>query len=91
MKTAPALNLLEDVKKDFDTLDDAMKHVASETRRSFYSVKTAYHRARRGLGHSHAGQKLTPAQKTTLVAVAQAFIVHKVALSVGQMPELVAL
>lgn len=34
MRTNPALNPLEAVKKGLDTLDDAIKHVASETARS---------------------------------------------------------
>lgn len=87
MRTALALNLLEDVKKDFDTLDDA---VESETGRSFYSVKAAYQRSCRGLGHSLANRKLTPEKETKLVAVAQAFSVSNVALSVARMRELEA-
>lgn len=62
MKTAPALIPLDDVKKNFVTLEDAIKHVAQETGRSFYLLKTAYHRSRRGLGYSHAGRRLTPDQ-----------------------------
>lgn len=89
MKTAPALIPLDDVKKNFVTLEDAIKHVAQETGRSFYSLKTAYHRSRRGLGYSHAGRRLTPDQETTLVAVAQAFSVNNVAISVAQLRELV--
>lgn len=89
MKTEPALNLFEDVKKNFFTLEDASKHMAQETGRGFYSLKTAYHRSRSGLGHSHANHRLMPDQNTTFVAAEQAFSVNNAAMSVAQLRELV--
>lgn len=86
--TGPALDLLKDIKKDFGTLQDAFVHVAEETGCSVAAIKRAYHSSRLGLGDSHTNGKLTPVHLVTLVAVAQAFSVNNVALSVALMREL---
>lgn len=90
MKTSPVLDLLEDAKKDFPTLKAAFEHVAGVTKQSMSSVKSTYHRSRRGSGACNANRKLLPEQETTLVAVAQAFSVNNVAMSSAQLRDLVA-
>jgi len=74
----------------FDTLEDALVHVAAQTQRSFSSLRSAYHRSRRRTKRRHGQHKLTASQEDILVSVAQAFSVNNMALTGRQMRELVA-
>ena len=89
MPTSSALALLEDIRDDFDTLEDALLHVAAETNLTFSALRSAYHRSRRGRITRHGQYKLSGAQEDVLVSVAQASSMNNVALSVAQMRELV--
>lgn len=83
------MELLKSIWEDSATLKDAFKHVEEVTGCSVAAVMRAYHRSRVGLEGAHASRKLTPSQETTLVAVAQAFSVNHMALSVAHMCEMI--
>lgn len=83
-----ALALLDDVNDDFGTLEEAPRHVAVRTSRSFSSLRSAYHRCRRGVAKRHRQLKLGADQEAVLVAVAQACSVNNVALSTAQLRQL---
>lgn len=83
-----ALALLDDVKDDFGTLEEALRHVAVRTSRSFSSLRSAYHRSRRGVAKRHRQFKLGAEQEAVLVDVAQACSVNNVALSMAQLRQL---
>lgn len=87
--TEECLALLEDVRHTFDTLDQALRYVAAETKRTFSSLRSAYHRSCSGGKKRHGQHKLSAEQETVLVSVAQAFSVNNLAMSIAQMRQLV--
>ena len=63
--------------------------MAAQKNRTFSSMRSSYHRSRRGHKERHAQCKLSAEQEDTMVSVAQAFSVNNAALSVEQMRQLV--
>eukprot|EP00170_Pyropia_yezoensis_P001317 contig_5857_g1321 len=87
--TEVCLALLEDARNTFDTLEQALRYVAAETKRTYSSLRSAYHRSCSGCERRHGQHKLSAEQEAVLVSVAQAFSVNNLALSIAQTRQLV--